>query len=255
MTARSDEDAFYERLFVESPRWNTRFPNYEEAPRAAVLLQFLTRVTHRLRRNEAGVRILDLGCGRGWLTYIASAYGECLGVDPVAPVVEFAARLFPECSFRVGTAPDLLPEFANTFDVVVASEVIEHVPPEARPEFVTTLKALLTPTGSAIISTDRGELYERWMRTRPIAQPVESWLTEAEVRHLFESGGFRAVAFDRVYWDAPELSFVHRLAASRRVERFLSATRQQWLQGGLRYLAGFGQVWLFDRRTEGAETP
>jgi SAM-dependent methyltransferase len=245
MTAdRSETEAFYSRLFIENPTWSTRHPNVEEAVRAAKILPFLSE---RARGRPNALRILDLGCGRGWLTNLASAYGECVGIDPVRPVVEFAREQFPELRFEVGTAGDLLEAgAAGDYNVVIASEVIEHVPVAERDRFVADLRHLLAPAGAVIVTTDRGELRTRWTRRGGTTeQPEENWLTEGQVRRLFEREGFAVEAQDRAYYEVPELSRFHRLVASSRFARLLDRTRQRWLLDGLRYAAANCQVWHF----------
>ena len=62
--------------------------------------------------------------------------------------------------------------------MVIASEVIEHVAPEKHSCFVEEIRSLLRQDGAVIVSTDRGELYQRWTRRGGTDQPVETWLTE-----------------------------------------------------------------------------
>ena len=69
------------------------------------------------------------------------------------------------------------PDFAP-FDVVLCSEVIEHVPHPQKPEFVNQLARLLTPDGYLILTTPRGDVWEEWRRIAPPNQPVEDWVTE-----------------------------------------------------------------------------
>jgi len=237
-------DAFYARLFTEDPVWSTRHPNLEEARRAGRILPFLSELA---RERQEGIRVLDVGCGRGWLTNLADTYGSCAGVEPVAEVVEFARRRFPHLRFEVGSPRDLIEAGeAGAYDVLIASEVIEHVSVDERGDFVTELRSLLDANGAVILTTDRGELYQRWRR-RPTTteQPEENWLTEAQVKTLFESRGFVATARDRAYFPVPELSAFHRIVASQKLARLLGATRQRWLLEGLRYLAANCQVWVF----------
>ena len=245
MTAdRSDTDAFYSRLFIEDPAWSTRHPNVEEARRAAKILPLMSELA---RGRGEGLRTLDLGCGRGWLTNLASDYGECVGIDPVRPVVESARERFPDLRFEVGTAADLLAATpAERYDVVITSEVVEHVPEAEREGFVADIRALLAPDGAVIVTTDRGELRSRWSRRGGTTeQPEENWLTERELRGLFERHGFTVEAQERAYFEVPELSAFHRLVASTRVARLLGAAHQRWLLDGLRYAAANCQVWLF----------
>jgi SAM-dependent methyltransferase len=254
-----ESDAFYTDLFTKDPDWSTPYPNAEEARRAAAILPLLSGLARdQLKRSARPLRILDLGCGRGWLTYLADVYGDCLGIDPVEAVVDFARTRFPNLRFEAGTADDLLRNsHGGRFDVVIASEVIEHVPPEQREGFVEAVRALLAPEGAVILSSDRGELYERWARRGGTDQPVERWLTEREVRGLFTRHGFLAVQHERVSYGQPRLSPLHRIVASRRVLHVLMRTRQRWLLEGLQFLVAECQVWLFrlpagNRAQEGA---
>jgi SAM-dependent methyltransferase len=237
-------DAFYTRLFTQDPVWSTRHPNDEEARRAGRILPLLSALA---RDRPDGLRLLDVGCGRGWLTNLASSYGECVGVDPVREVVEFARKRFPGLRFEVGTPADLVAAGeGSSYDVVIASEVIEHVREEERDQWVAALRELLSTGGAVVLTTDRGELYQRWRRREGTTeQPEENWLTEAQVKRLFEEQGFVAVERDRAYYPVPEISAFHRLVASRKLARILGATRQRWLLDGLRYLAANCQIWVF----------
>jgi SAM-dependent methyltransferase len=246
LTREPDPDAFYTELFTEDPTWSTSYPNPEEARRAGAILLLLSEVALAHRgRTPKPLRILDLGCGRGWLTYMADAYGECLGVDPVAPVVEFARRRFPNLRFEVGTADDVLRRRDGDFDVVIASEVIEHVPPEDRERFVEGIRRLLADGGSAIITSDRGEFYDRWAGRGRQHQPIEVWLTEAQMRELFTGKGFVVLHHERVSWEQSSLSLLHRFVSSQWVFDVMTRMRQRWLLEGLRFLAAECQVWLF----------
>jgi SAM-dependent methyltransferase len=243
---RPEPESFYTGLFLNTPSWSTPYPNVEEAQRVAKIVPLLSEVARR-RGPPADLRILDLGCGRGWLTYLADVYGQCLGIDPIGPVVVAARERFPRQRFEVGTAADLLAKGqAGLYDVVLASEVIEHVPVPERRRFVSDIHDLLVPGGWAIVTTDRGELYRRWSRRRgTVEQPEENWLTEEDLRDLFESEGFTVAVRDRAYHDLPELSVLHRVVASRRVDRVLRTLRQRWVLDGLRYAGANCQVWLF----------
>jgi SAM-dependent methyltransferase len=241
------ESEFYTLLFTEDPAWSTPYPNYDEALRWGKLSPFLSQIAHQ---NRGPLRILDLGCGRGWMTYLASQYGTCDAVDPVAPVVEFAKTRYPGLEFLVGSVDTVLSRADfRPYDVVLCSEVIEHIPDTVKQDFVRGLRSLLVPSGHLLITTPRGEWLQRWSRMKSRmndeVQPVEAWVTERNLLRLISSHGFVPVRHDRVYFPFPRMSFLHLLCASRRFAKLLSLIHFDWFLVGLRYVAAFYQVWWF----------
>ncbi|HET7057272.1 MAG TPA: class I SAM-dependent methyltransferase, partial [Nitrospiraceae bacterium] len=160
-----NSDAFYVNLFVNAPAWSAPHPNADEAARWSKIAAFLEYILRRVQQKEPGrrLRMLDVGCGRGWLTNLATIYGTCEGVEPVSGVVEHARKLFPHLRFEVGTAEIIsgLDDF-EPYDVILTSEVIEHVPHGQKENFLAQLSGLLKPDGYVVLTTPRGEMWERW---------------------------------------------------------------------------------------------
>lgn len=79
-----------------------------------------------------GDRVLDVGCGTGYLTRrlapLVIPGGEVIGVDPAAPMIEYARRHAPAtCRYLVGEGQALdLPD--TSIDVVVSSLALHHIP-------------------------------------------------------------------------------------------------------------------------------
>lgn len=203
-------EAFYVDLFVKKPHWSTPEPNADESARWSRIASFLEHIVREAKSNHPNrrLRILDVGCGRGWLTKLASAYGDSQGVEPVAGVIEYARRLFPDIPFTVGTPETILAgsDF-EPFDVVLCSEVIEHVPHRQKPDFVRQLARLLTPEGYLVLTTPRGEVWEQWRRIAPPNQPVEDWVTEPQLSDLFKAHGFHPLQIERVHVEVPSLRY------------------------------------------------
>ncbi len=109
----------------------------------------------RAMRPLDGLNLLEVGCGAGVLSEPLARLGaKVVGVDP-APDLIAAAAAHAELSglaidYRATTAEALVEEGA-AFDVVVASEVVEHVADV--PAFVATLARLVRPGGVALFST------------------------------------------------------------------------------------------------------
>ncbi len=227
-----DQEQFYVNMFVNSPHWSTPEPNPDEAARWAKIAGFLEHVLRRVQkeRPEATLRILEVGCGRGWLANLASEYGSVEGVEPVAGVVAHARKMFPHLRFETGTAETVLarPDF-RPYDIVLSSEVIEHVPHPQKPAFLDGLKRLLTPDGYLILTTPRGEMWERWQAIAPPSQPVEDWVTEQQLANFLTGQGFTPLGVERIYVEIPMLRYVPTVTAHDLRTRNLLPIYQVWI--------------------------
>lgn len=97
--------------------------------------QFLQKAHLKLKLllgNIRGKKILDVGCGRGSLSfYLAQKGADVIGIDLSSNFIEFcreeAKTLGFSIEFREMNAQ--IPEFEdNTFDIIVGSRVIHHLP-------------------------------------------------------------------------------------------------------------------------------
>lgn len=78
---------------------------------------------------DAPANVLEVGCGQGWLTrQLLEALPEArvVGLDIRDDAIEFARELVPGAEFLVATG-ERLPFDDASFDLVVCSEVLEHV--------------------------------------------------------------------------------------------------------------------------------
>jgi 2-polyprenyl-3-methyl-5-hydroxy-6-metoxy-1,4-benzoquinol methylase len=186
------ETEYYKKLFIENSQWNKPEPNEEEKIRWEIIEHFLEFI--KFKNNS----ILDLGCGRGWLTNLLSNYGNVIGIEPIKPVVDYAKIFFPEINFICGTAKDLIKEREiKKFDLIVSSEVIEHISDLYKPDFIKDIFTLLNREGYLIITTPRKEAQKEWMLYSNPNQPIEEWISEFELEKLITQQGFKKIILDR----------------------------------------------------------
>lgn len=107
-----------------------------------------------------GKRVLDLGSGEGFgAAILAQDAAGVLGIDIDGQTVRHSSLNYEgeNLSFAVGTALDLSAYGANSFDIVVAFEIIEHVQDHDR--VLEEIARVLTPEGTLIISTPDRVVY------------------------------------------------------------------------------------------------
>jgi 2-polyprenyl-3-methyl-5-hydroxy-6-metoxy-1,4-benzoquinol methylase len=95
-------------------------------------------------RIAANQRVLDIGCGIGAVAYdIANSSGAFVwGIDLSEENIRTARQKYQHqnVTYTVGDALQKLPEGPGQFDVIVLSNVLEHLP--GRPEFLKRVKAV-----------------------------------------------------------------------------------------------------------------
>jgi 2-polyprenyl-3-methyl-5-hydroxy-6-metoxy-1,4-benzoquinol methylase len=76
------------------------------------------------------------------------------------------------CSFTLVDAETLLQRADfQPFDVVLSSEVIEHVPRPDQAHFVAMIRRLVKPRGHVVVTTPRAEVFDLWKQLAPPNQP------------------------------------------------------------------------------------
>jgi len=184
------EEEFYTYFFTQNPGWSSPEPNEDESIRWAAISKALDALA--LAKNST--EILEIGCGRGWLTHKLSRYGTATGIEPVAPVVAYARKLFPGIAFHAGYASAFLENNpGKAYDLVVSTEVIEHATDKSG--FIAEIHQLLRPGGHVILTTPRAEHYDDFTAHygKEAGQPVEEWLSEPELAGLWEANGFETL--------------------------------------------------------------
>jgi 2-polyprenyl-6-hydroxyphenyl methylase / 3-demethylubiquinone-9 3-methyltransferase len=153
----------------------------------------------------AGLRILDIGCGGGILSEPLARLGaSVVGADPVesniAAAKAHAAQAGLSIDYRCSTA-EALAEEAETFDVVLAMEVVEHVADFNL--FIDAAAALVRPGGLMFAATINrtlksfmllivgAEYILRWIPRG--THQWEKFITPEELEIALEQAGLRVI--------------------------------------------------------------
>lgn len=187
------ESDFYKEMFVKNPYWNKPTPNAEENLRWNIIEDFVKYVKDNFYKSSPdNFDILDLGCGRGWLTFLLSKYGNIVGIEPVKPVFNYAKKLFPNIKFLCGTTTNLINDEKafKKYDLIVTSEVIEHVPDDEKGKFIEEISKLLNDKGFLIITTPRKDAQEEWISYMQPDQPIEDWISEEDLEEMIVKKSF-----------------------------------------------------------------
>lgn len=164
-------------------------------------------------RPLEGLAILDIGCGAGLLAEPMARMGaKVTGIDPAAPNLEVARAHAQDAGliidYRVQSSQDLLASGAR-FDVVLAMEVVEHVPDMRG--FVATACALVSPGGMLFAATLNrtlksfalgivaAEYILRWVPRG--AHRWDQFVTPRELERAIAAGGLSVSAESGVVYD------------------------------------------------------
>ena len=123
-----------------------RLPNELEPPDFGLRRRFL------LSEARRGDRALDLGCGAGAFTAaLAEAGTDAVGVEIAEAALARARAAHGELVFRLARLDGPLPFGEGAFDLVWASEVIEHVADTER--WLMEVRRVMAPGGRLLLTT------------------------------------------------------------------------------------------------------
>jgi SAM-dependent methyltransferase len=179
---------------------------WEGLPEALEPPLFERRLAFLRDEVRPGLRALDVGCGTGEFTAaLAQAGADAVGVDVAEAALERAGSGHPGVDFRLVPIDGPLPFEVGAFELVWASEVIEHVADTAR--WLSEIRRVLAPRGRLLITTpSHGRLRVALGGVDRFSEPLGDHLhlyTKRSLRELLVEFGFERIDVRAV--DGPPL--------------------------------------------------
>jgi 2-polyprenyl-3-methyl-5-hydroxy-6-metoxy-1,4-benzoquinol methylase len=158
----------------------------------------------RLLPSQKPLRILDVGCGNGYVDNILAKLGhEVTGVDFDAEAIEVHKRAYPLLDARLHDAQEPLAAICPSADMVLAVEVIEHIYRPAR--FLEAARGALRPGGHVLLTTPYHgylknlavSLVGRWdhIFTVEWEEGHIKFFSESSMRRMLTAAGFDDIVF------------------------------------------------------------
>ena len=146
-----------------------------------------------LSRLVPGDRVLDLGCGTGFLlNWIRRQPGVvATGVDGSPTQLEIARKNLPDVEFICADGLDYLRQHEDSFDGIFCTDVLEHIPgTDLCIEWVQAARAALRLGGFFVCrGPNAANLCGNYSRYIDLTH--ERSFTEKSILQLLEAGGFQ----------------------------------------------------------------
>jgi 2-polyprenyl-3-methyl-5-hydroxy-6-metoxy-1,4-benzoquinol methylase len=131
------------------------------------------------RLDLADARILEVGCGTGWLGAELARFGTVTGVDLSPKSVAEGRSRHPAIKLLCGDFLSL--ELSGPYDLVLSADAFAHVYDQTR--FVERVASLMTPGGSFLLMTQNAFVWERRSRRAPLGEgQIQQWPPLSQVK-------------------------------------------------------------------------
>jgi 2-polyprenyl-3-methyl-5-hydroxy-6-metoxy-1,4-benzoquinol methylase len=181
----SKKELFYDDF---ADRWEARINNLETNKRLQIVFhEFLTK------KDLKNKTFLEVGCGLGYFSERALSMGaKVTGIDVGSKLVKKTKDRVPGGRFLTASAAKL-PFKNNTFDIVLCTEVIEHVEFQQK-----TLKEMfrVLKHGGVLVITTPNRIFKpafdllSYLKIRPY-RGNENWIYQWKLKKMLVKLGFR----------------------------------------------------------------
>lgn len=189
------------------------YENYHKEKIKNPVAQFMFREKTRFLKNllkKSKGKILIIGCGSEDDMKIIPPACEGIGIDISEEAIKQSQKKYPKFKYYVADATNM-PFIDNSFDHVVCSEVIEHIPNNER--VLSEIKRILKNKGTFIVTTPN------WINWYGLArkigesitkktftsgdQPIDNWSTPGNLKKKLMKYNFNIRKFKGLWYYPP----------------------------------------------------
>lgn len=225
-------------------KWVTDSREWESNPDNARRAECVVAAVRERARPSA--RVLDIGCGTGWVSIALAKLGyRVTGTDLASNAMRALAQTHPHVRWVGGHFENV--DVGHDYDLAVCMETVAHVPDQIA--FAKRIAGLLRPGGTLILTTQNPYVWNHtsWLRP-PGPGQIRNWPSRRRLSELFGTGfTIESITTCAPGGDLGWLRLVHNGIARRVAESTLG--RERWRD--LRERARLGRSMVMIAHTAG----
>ena len=175
---------------------------------------FYDKVTPQLPANYSKIKVLDVGCGVGTMAFYFASLGMSVrGIDVSKRAIDICTQAKKQLKSKNSSfEKKLLDVGSNQFDMVLTSEVIEHIEDEEK--FLKRISSHLKKDGVLFLTTPLKEnvLYKLGFYKKFDAEVGHlRRYTVSSITHLLQANGFTVLDYSVVEGPLRNILFTTKL--------------------------------------------
>lgn len=137
------------------------------------------------KKSKKNVNILDIGCGSGLMLKALKPFGKIYGMDASNDAINFS-RTLNTGVIKKGSLPNNLPFSKESFDLIVALDVIEHI--EEDGEALNSINYLMKKNGILVLTVPA--LMSLWSKFDEVNHHKRRY-RKSELSHKIKAANFQ----------------------------------------------------------------
>ena len=173
----SEQEQFWDDWVYRSFKWQQ---NPDNKQRAAYILK---EVVTYCKYSHKNIKILDVGCGSGWLSRELLKYGDVTATDLSPEAIKQLEGRFSDIKWIAGDFLSVeLPE--TDYHIVTCLETIAHVPDQKA--FAHRISQVTQSGGLLLLTTQNEYVWSHSSRLGPPGEgEIRNWPSRTRLKELF----------------------------------------------------------------------